>query len=49
MFNEVMKVVAGMGGLIALFLVITNAGPFSQITQSSASAAVNLTKTLQGR
>jgi hypothetical protein len=41
--------IGGAFGLIALYLIVANAGGFSQDVSSGGSAASGVFKTLQGR
>lgn len=46
--KDTMTIVGGIGGLILLFLILTNAEAFGKITQSISGSSVSLIKTLQG-
>lgn len=39
----------GIGGLIVLYLVVSNATNFAKVTNSIASSSANVISTLQGR
>jgi hypothetical protein len=49
MSRELTTILGGIGGLIFLYLILKNAQPFGQITQSIASSSTGLISTLQGQ
>ncbi len=48
MNRDVLTIVGGIGGLVFLYLVLSHATEFGQITQSIASSSTGLISTLQG-
>jgi len=49
MNDTVKAVLAGIGALIAIYLLVKNGGGFAQVVSSTGSVLVNESKTLQGR
>ena len=45
----VYKIIAGIGTLIALYLVLSNAGESANIIRTIANSSISGIKTLQGR
>lgn len=49
MSENIKIILGGVGGLIALYLLVKNGGGFAQVVNSTGSVLVNESKTLQGR
>lgn len=49
MSDTIKMVLAGIGALIALYLLVKNGSGFAQVVSSTGTVVVNESKTLQGR